>query len=252
MPTRQRKQPQRKKTNTAITVIRRNLQDNRPMARCDAIWALEDGRFKNAVPLIEPLLKDPDWRVKYTASAVLNLLSRKTAHHRLYREQNADFFDQRRKVLRQTFPKKEIPLILLGGQLAGKAVVRIISMRAFVAWRRAFEAKKFWERAGFDYVPVEPILQKPNGEMRFFQQKDGRFAVSTGVLRGPNLAIFLSSMHNKRKFGAMLEKQKQKITEVLEDLYIYHGHLHNKNFCVVMHKGKPRLYAIDFDAAWGA
>ena len=34
---------------------------------------------------------------------------------------------------------------------------------------------------------------------------------------------------------------------ILKKLGIKHRHLHERNFCIQMHEGKPKLYVIDFD-----
>ncbi len=166
--------------------------------------------------------------------------------HRLYVGAKQWFFMRRTRgslaeVPRQPFEKTHSRTVLLGGSLAGKAIARIVPRNGFMAWKKAFEAKDIWQKAGFDYVPVEPIL-------RAKKTKSGEYRVIAGVLQ-TNLEDFLLGEKGK-KSAKMLARQKEKIKQVMRSLGIVNQHFeHNSDYCVEMHEGKPRLYAIDFDLA---
>lgn len=134
--------------------------------------------------------------------------------------------------------------------LRNRIIKRIIGIKPYMFWKEAFEAADAWQAKGFDYVPVEPIVQvKPNHEVTTDVDVYAR------VLPGPSADAWLttSGLYKKEINSAM-----SRIKSVLEELGIDHGHLHNKNFVVVFDKdatGKPnllkqpRVYVIDFDMA---
>ncbi len=107
--------------------------------------------------------------------------------------------------------------------------------------------KEAWENAGFDYIPVEPILIK-NNKLRAYKTKNGDYRVFTKIL-GPNLFDFLSSREGL-KFNSKLRSDQITINATLRKLRIFHGHEHiDQNYCIEIYEEKPRLYIIDFDMA---
>lgn len=172
-------------------------------------------------------------------------------YDKLYTDQPLEFFEKGREgslgyVKRREFEKTGSRTVLLGGPMVGKIIIRIISEEAFKAWKLAFEAKNAWEEAGFDYIPVEPILKK-SGKLMAYKTNDGNYRVYTKVL-GSSLATVLGSNKNE-KLNEILLFDRERIISVLNKLGIEHGHLHRSNFCIEEHNGKIRLYAIDFDMA---
>jgi hypothetical protein len=199
------------------------------------------------------MINDPSGINQIVANRALHNLLIKFKVNRLYAEQAMEsaFFEKEKPIVRREFEKTGSSLILLGGKLTGKAIVRVIPKSALAAWKKALNAKKAWEQAGFDYIPVEPILKKKQ-KLRVSSLKSGDVRVSCKVL-GPSLYGFLGIPENK-KYSKDLIDQMMKIENVLTELGIEHGHLHRGNFCVEMHKNnkgqiKPRLYVIDFDRA---
>ena len=147
---------------------------------------------------------------------------------------------------RQAFEKTGSGTTLVGGKLKDKAIVRHIKPKAFLAWQRLYEDYTLWQNAGFDYVPIEPILS-------YRLNKEGLVDVFSGVLD-----LNLSKWEKTDMFTDKLQQQKDKILEVLDTLNIQHGHAHEQNFCLrffrdenggIDFKRIPRLYLIDFDQA---
>ena len=236
-----------KKINNYTNIIINLLSDENADVRKHAIAYLGQNPSKDTITLIKPLLKDKDQQVRSTAIMVLSGLSDDIKHHALYSQQEPEFFEKGRKILRKKLEKTGGETVLLGGELVGKVVIKVINEQAFLAWKKAFESVDVWLKSGFDYIPVEPILMK-NGRLRARKIKSGAYEVATVVL-GPTMWSFLNNSANS-KFEHELNEQRKNITLVLEDkLRIYHGHIHNTNFCVKLYGDKPRLYIIDFDLA---
>ncbi len=151
---------------------------------------------------------------------------------------------------RQSFEKTGSDLTLIGGKLKGKSIIRTIKPTAFLAWQKTYENYEGWKKAGFDYVPIEPI------QSYFFDEKKKLVNVFSGVLD-----LSLGSWNKKSSlFRDELTQQKEKIISVLNSQGVKHGHLevHDDNFVLCFFRNQngsidfnkiPRLYAIDFDAA---
>jgi len=153
--------------------------------------------------------------------------------------------------LRKEFPKDGGRSVLLGGKLINNSILRIIPNHAFISWMKAYSAVEDWKEAGFDYVPIEPILRASACD-------DGRdVKVYAGVL-GVSVENYLE-MYTNKEFHESVQKQVKSIQKTLENMGIVHGHNYtNKNFCVLHErtpKGEidwtkpPRVYCIDFDQA---
>ena len=150
--------------------------------------------------------------------------------------------------LRKQFPKTGTETLLLGKTLINNVILRIIPNNAFISWMNAYKAVDTWKKAGFDYVPVEPIIKAHT-------PKDGKNTrVYSGVL-GISVSEYLE-MHSNRNHHDNVRKQVEKIKGVLEEMGITHGHTHNENFCILHERTPegeidwdkpPRVYCIDFD-----
>lgn len=149
---------------------------------------------------------------------------------------------------REGFDKTGSEMTLIGGSLKGTLMIRHIKPSAFLAWKRAYERYDVWQKAGFSYVPIEPI-------QAYRLTKAGTVDVFSGVL-DLHLAQWVKMSSNL--FGGELFQQKKVIQAVLEQLGIKHGHPHNQNFVLRFYRGvngdpditkTPRLYLIDFDQA---
>ena len=146
------------------------------------------------------------------------------------------------------FPKTGSETTLLGGTLKGKVITRTITPRAFLAWQHIYEDHEVWKKAGFAYVPIEPILS-------YHINVNGLVNVQSGVL-DISMAGWLEKT---TMFQAELEQQCDTIKRVLKELKIQHGHdYHDNNFCLRFFRQPdgtpdftrtPRLYLIDFDQA---
>lgn len=236
-----------KKINNYTDIIINLLNDKNADVRKHAIAYLGQNPSKDTILLIKPFVKDKDPQVRSTAIMVLSSLSGDIKDHALYSQQGPEFFEKGRKILRKKLEKTGGETILLGGELVGKVIIKVVNEQVFLAWKKAFESVDVWLKSGFDYVPVEPILMK-NGKLRARKIKSGEYEVATVVL-GPTLWSFLNNSQNS-KFERELNEKSEIIKSVLEDkLRIYHGHIHNTNFCVELYHNKLRLYIIDFDLA---
>jgi hypothetical protein len=152
--------------------------------------------------------------------------------------------------LRKEFVKTGTITVLLGRTLINNAILRIIPNHAFISWMKAYSAVEYWKEAGFDYVPIEPILRASACE----NGRDVR--VYAGVL-GVSVDNYLE-MYTNKEFHESVQKQVQTIRETLKNMGIVHGHEHNRNFCVLHERTPegeidwskpPRVYCIDFDEA---
>ena len=157
--------------------------------------------------------------------------------------------------LRKEFEKDGTRTVLLGGSLKNKAILRIIPNHAFVAWLKAYSAVEDWGNAGFDYVPIEPILKASSCK----DDKNAR--VYAGVL-GVSVARYLTIYSNKEHHEDV-KRQVEVIKKTLKKMGITYAsinpnHEHDNNFCILHNrtpKGEidwdtpPRVYCIDFDQA---
>mgnify|MGYP001559533956 CR=1 FL=1 len=134
--------------------------------------------------------------------------------------------------------------------LREKIIIRHIPLFAFETWRQAYEASDAWKAAGFDYVPIEPIVKVATSSTSLFQVD-----VATRVLQAPSLKTW---EQKTKLYVEDLDRQQQRILETLSTLGIEHGHPHRSNFVVLFERDAdgqpnlekpPRLYLIDFDQA---
>src|SRR3989344_8135892 len=139
--------------------------------------------------------------------------------------------------------------LLLGKQFRDNLIFRHIEEPCFSAWKKAYESHNNWSKAGFDYVPIEPIYSFQ------YNHTSKLVNVASGVL-DMNLEEWYAFSGNT--FKGDLDKQKNKILKVLTDLDIDHGHPNDSNFCLRFHRDEhgnididkiPKIYLIDFDKA---
>ncbi|PKL72117.1 hypothetical protein CVV26_02925 [Candidatus Kuenenbacteria bacterium HGW-Kuenenbacteria-1] len=144
--------------------------------------------------------------------------------------------------------KKSPKTTLIGGGLKNKTIIRHIKPEHFLTWQKVYKNYKLWEKAGFDYVPIEPIQS-------FKLNKENLVNVYSGVL---DLDLY-DWKQITDEFVKELEEDREKIIEILEKNKIKHGHTNVvKNFCLrffrdkngnVDFNQKPRIYLIDWDQA---
>ena len=148
---------------------------------------------------------------------------------------------------REEFKKSGSGTTLVGGELKDKVIFRHITADAFLSWQKAYEDFNMWREAGFEYVPIEPIVS-------FRMNKDGLVDVASGVL-DISLNSWIGMSGN---FSRQLATEATEILNVLTKANIFHGHSHGNNFCLkffrkengdVDFQKKPRIYLIDFDRA---
>ena len=101
------------------------LKEEDENIRIDALNYLFFSGYRESTPEIKKLLKDPHNLVRSVARNILDAWG-EDVPHRLYLEQEPSFFDKERKIVRSEFEKSGSRTVLLGGQLAGKVIVRIV------------------------------------------------------------------------------------------------------------------------------
>ena len=139
--------------------------------------------------------------------------------------------------------------LLLGNKFKDNLIIRHLEEPCFLAWQKAYESYTHWSKAGFDYIPIEPIHSFKYSEHT--QLVD----VAAGVL---DLNLDEWYQFSGDTFKEYLDEQKDKIISTLKELGITHGHANNANFCLRFYRNKdgsvdlnrmPRIYLIDFDKA---
>ncbi len=152
---------------------------------------------------------------------------------------------------KSNFGKTGGEIKLFGKNLFNKIIQHKLPTTSFLAWRKAYENPEAWEKAGFDYVPIGPIIS-------FRQDDDYYTKVNSGVLG-------ITLWEYEKIFGKneRLFENAQKIKKVLNNLNIEYNyqrplHWHRKNFCLQFkrdEKGRidlkkiPQIYLIDWDYA---
>jgi len=141
--------------------------------------------------------------------------------------------------------------LTLSSKLYDKGLIRRIKSRPFMAWHKAFSSPKKWNDAGFDYVPVEPI-------MSFSPTQNGKSMDVSVATLDMTLSRYISSFDNK---PTRLLEMKDRILQTLREIGAPFApgtprHEHNSNFCLrfartesgdIDFSKEPRLYIIDFD-----
>lgn len=152
---------------------------------------------------------------------------------------------------RRQFQKTGSDTVLLGeDNLFNRIILRIVPVSAFVNWMNAYAAYKIWQEAGFNYVPIEPIVRAS-----IIKGNSNNVRVFTGVL-GVTVNRYLQMSFVEPQDKKYVTDQVEKIQETLLRMGVNHGHPHLNNFCVVHERTSdgeidwskpPRVYCIDFD-----
>ena len=215
--------------------------------------ALEKGSQEVASALIYNIEYLPEARqeeLKNKAKEILRIIERNIIEESerinpiLYEE----IEDLEKQFSRKEFPKSGTRTVLLGGTLINNVILRIIPNHAFITWTKVYSAVEDWKKAGFDYVPIEPILKASSS-------KDGKdVRVYAGVL-GVSVYSYLQMKSNKENHK-IVQQQVKTIEKTLKAMGVSHGHTHLNNFCVLHERTQdgeidwskpPRVYCIDFD-----
>lgn len=174
-------------------------------------------------------------------------------------------YEPRRNLLHDLSSREPFEIKKTGGRLiilpGGEQLVRILPISSLMAWARAYMAAKAWEDAGFNYIPVEPIIGFYGQVVQGRSETDPfNIAVTTLNLCGKPLScaydFYDAEMQNK------IFELKQRLLVVLAKIGVNHGHANDGNVVVVPEvtvdeKGVsrvrrdvlPKLYVIDFDMA---
>jgi hypothetical protein len=208
---------------------------------------------KLKVALVSQLLGDRDEYVKWGAAQIISGHSEAPKHHRLYStipRKNLNVEKGKEDSIPVVkFPKTGSDMYLLPNEYVGKEIVRVVNKEALECWQKALAAEDEWQEAGFDYIPIEPILHSKNGRLRISPLEDSKDMCVFAEVLGPNLKAYFRNKRN-RAYAPELVERGNKILEVLnKKLHIQHGHAHPYNFCIKFENKKPQVYLIDFDEA---
>ncbi len=252
-----------------LPFINRMMYSPLPKVRSHAIYTMAYCNEPESLEYLQERLKHADMQTRKSCVRAISYL--KPREYELYAElsEHSPFKDSKRSLARIGQIKDGSTTVLLGGKLYDKAIIRGgtfkamsgskgssfllqgITPQSFEAWKKAFEHN--WKDNGLAHNPIEPLLQK-KGKYRAYKNKDGTYRVSTGVIHGTSLYLFTKKpAHNGEDRWATvreIKRQKTIIDSTLTQLKIKHSHDHPANYLVEMVEGKPRLYIIDFDAAF--
>ena len=222
-------------------LIRQALKDKEPVVRISAIRMIKYAPEQEKEALYKQMYEEAKLKPRK--------LQRLADETPLYR-------DAKGKFVRKPFPKTGSEVVLLNKvpgrevSLKEQVIVRRIDIPAYLEWKKTFEAHSLWQQRDFDYVPVEPILR-----IQLSKNQPTKVNVFTRVIRGPAVAEW---EEKSGMFLPQIHQQVEKIKQVLQELGIEHGHLHEGNFVLYFSRDKdgkadltkpPRVYVIDFDQA---
>lgn len=232
---------EQKKLREALEKIRYSKQEVRGKRIRQCLLSNNPEMQKACAKLIYSVLEENEKKELFDLSK--QKLGNSLVEAPLY--ENTDITDE--DFTREEFKKTGSGLTLVGGELKDKVIFHTIVPDAFLNWQKAYEDHELWRRAGFDYVPIEPIFS-------FHHNKNGMVYVASGVL---DISL--------EEWGDMggnylhdLYEQKEKILKTLNASGIIHGHPWNGNFCLRFFRKEngdvdfnkmPRIYLIDFDRA---
>jgi len=225
------------------------------------------GKLISDVDYFIRLLKSKKGVVRKTAAEVLFRATGDVRYHSLYFGRvNGSFFDPKQKGALGGIPrmrynmgkfrralgggeeaklfrnvKDQRTVTLLGGKYAGRILSKIISEKAFVAWKKAVDSIDVWIKMGFNYIPAEPIL-------KYKKFRNNKYVVYTKVL-GETLAIFLRhapvEFYNTQLYAEMM-RTRQRIQEGLAFARVRHNDNREDNYTVELVGESFRMYIIDF------
>ena len=273
-------------------VVAKFLKSKNLSIRAEAIRVLAEFNYTKAIPEIQKQLACKDSVVVFSAMHALakfnsiesldliKKISEKTKNPFLLKRaqeffagdtKQLEFYFERptllnsNKIFARKMHEKDnaFDTLVLGGRFAKKAFYRVMPKSNFDLWLNAFQAKEVWQKLGFDYNPIEPILMKKNipraKQIKTWKTSAGEkvsiankpiLRIATGFL-GENLAGFLEKNENKRIYSKSIRRQMRKISKGLEELNIYHGQASIHNFRIELieknHKTIPRIYLVDWD-----
>jgi HEAT repeat protein len=214
-----------------VALIRKNLQSKEielQQGAVKSIFRINDLKIRK-----ELLAENPDISPFFVQSPLYN-------KHETFSSERFE---------RADFEKDGSKTTLLGGSLKNLLIIRHINAESFLGWKKAYENHSAWQKAGFDYVPMEPIQSYQ------FDASIGQVRVASGVLDMSFGQWKRLAMDTPEHLHELEEKQAT-ILETLSLLGVIHGHTHNENFVLRFFRNPdgsvdfdrcPRIYIIDFD-----
>ena len=251
-----------------ILLIQRAYSDKDEYVRIAALENLHMLSETDKITMLHAAFSDQSVLVRNSATRYIDLLpeDKREEFITTYAKQFASLLDLARKTklydkhpepfLYKEFKKSGTRTILYDiipgreGTLRNRAIRRIIPASSYLSWAKAYEAVDFWKERGFDYIPIEPIIQ-----VKADTDNPTLVDVDTRVIQGPSATDWLFNKPGNPYVEA-INNEVERINNVLRDLGIIHGHLHYNNFVLDFYKDPngvadltrpPRLYVIDFD-----
>ena len=252
--------------------IQQALKDEKYAVRESATRMIQHAPEQERTSLIQQAFKDKDSSVRELATGMIQYApeqEQEALYRQIHETAKSPFSELQRladetplyrrskgRFVRKSFSKSGSQTTLLDKvpgrevSLKEQVIVRRIDIPAYLEWKKTFEAYNLWQQSGFDYVPVEPILR-----IQLPKNQPTKVDVFTGVIPGPAVGKW---KEEEGMFLPQIDQQIEKIKQVLQELGIEHGHLHENNFVLYFPRNKdgkadltkpPRVYVIDFDAA---
>ncbi len=264
----------------ALSIIRESLNDQSAYLRMSAIKALDyfldrDFDFKSYEYLLQNQNEHPGVK--------LALLRLKLRYYDEYLLSSGDgSIKDRNEIVKQIIELSEIyneelysdhfnfeqlkmkkwktggKMETLGNKFLGKMITKYIPLDGFLAWRKLYENPEMWQDAGFDYVPIEPIISFKN-DKRFpglVKVQTGALGMTVQAYENLDLGKSLRFIENRR--ALIKDVVQSKSSGVVYD-YSAINHWREENFCLRWERlnnsdeidwtKHPRVYLIDFDYA---
>jgi hypothetical protein len=234
--------------------------------KCEVFECIDDLPVRAIEELIRLGLRDGEERVKAAATMCLPKLPVDIAQpletitpitvpeSSLYRASDNRGESARPLVSRLSTTGADV--YALGGKYQEKVVARDFPIDRYLVWKKAFESYETWQRRGYNYVPIEPIIGvkkigaglNADRSFRDLRVFSGFVGITADAWFKKNTRHATHIMNEMTRISAIL----------VGDLKIAHGHPHVGNFGLAFprksdgsfdYEQKPRLYLIDFDLA---
>ncbi len=241
------------------------IKDQSPLVRVKALQVAKSLLPENLPSLLPLLDRYQDRYTRASVTYVKNSIQVKKDEQVLSPEKlrakidgyNPLYRGAKNKFFRKNFPKTGSKTTLLGEipgikerSLRERLIIRHIPFDKFNKWLLAYQNVDTWRRAGFDYIPIEPIVYAN------WDNSDNplMIRVYSRVIPGPTYDWWMAHTDN---FKQEIEEKIKSIINTLKKLHLSHTHEHTKNFVLLFPRDAknqpdytkiPRVYMIDFDA----
>jgi hypothetical protein len=226
--------------------------------KASAVRTIGALHLTSAIPKLQEITRQTEWgkpsHLAKIASQILYDEFGLLQYHSLYNQiPNFAKFSSGPSVEAFEMRKTGSRNIVLGGPLTGKVMARVVDKEAYLYWLKAYSAGAEWTST-LGYNPVEPTWTKEEVEAMFgkdllpeIDAQPGQVIVYTRVF-GRNMYGYLHDLSRSQR--TLYKEKMDQIRNILAQIRVNHGHLHETNFCLGLFDDK-RLYVIDFDGADG-